>query len=148
MSENLKTLRTTGPTDRSAMAMDRLGPCSFKLPTMSNNRTYSHLGDSDRGPLLAEARKRGFRVSSRSPTNLLCRRWSSEVHSTNSNCPTTCGLSHRHSTIFAAVRPAPQRPAFFSGKFAKGHSFISSGLSFLNSSALDAGVKPFLVRAA
>src|ERR1700688_1120265 len=62
--------------------------------------------------------------------------------------PDDCGLSHRHSTIFAAARPAPQRPAFFSGKFAKGHSLISSGLIFLNNSALDAGVKPLRVRAA
>jgi hypothetical protein len=28
--------------------------------------------------------------------------------------------SHRHSAIFAAVNPAPHRPAFFSGKFANG----------------------------
>jgi hypothetical protein len=43
----------------------------------------------------------------------------------------------------AAVKPTPQRPAFFSGKFAKEHSFISSGLNFWNNSALDGGVKPF-----
>ena len=70
-------------------------------------------------------------LSSRSPINLLCRRWPSEVHSTNSNCATSCGLSHRHSTIFAAVRPSPQRPALFSGRFAKGHSLISSGFNLL-----------------
>ena len=70
------------------------------------------------------------------------------VHSTNSNCPTSTGFSHRHSAIFGAVSPAPQRPAFFSGRFANGHSLISSGLSFLNSSARDAGVKPLRVRAA
>jgi hypothetical protein len=41
------------------------------------------------------------------------------------------GFSHRHSSIFAAVRPAPQRPAVFSGRFANGHSLISNGLNFL-----------------
>src|SRR5579871_4039740 len=87
-------------------------------------------------------------LSSRKPTNLLCRRWLSDVHSTNSNCPTSFGVSHRHSTIFPAVRPSPQRPAFFSGRFSNGHSLISNGLIFLNTSALDAGVKPLRVRAA
>ena len=58
------------------------------------------------------------------------------------------GFNHRHSAIFAAVRPAPHRPAFFSGRFAKGHPKISSGFSFLKSSARDAGVNPFRVRAA
>ena len=33
----------------------------------------------------------------------------------------SCGFNHRHSAIFAAVRPAPHLPAFFSGRFAKGH---------------------------
>jgi hypothetical protein len=58
------------------------------------------------------------------------------------------GFSHRHSSIFAAVNPAPQRPAFFSGRLENGQSVISKGFSFLNSSARDAGVKPFRVRAA
>jgi len=80
--------------------------------------------------------------------NRLCRRWLSEVHSTNSNSPTSSGFSHRHSDIFAAVRPAPQRPAFFSGRFANGQTPISSGLIFLNSSIRNAGVNPFRVRAA
>ncbi|MFL6446482.1 MAG: hypothetical protein ACJ746_02125 [Bryobacteraceae bacterium] len=35
----------------------------------------------------------------------------------------------------------------YEGRFANGHSAISSGFNFLNSSALDAGVKPFRVRA-
>src|SRR5215813_13002893 len=43
---------------------------------------------------------------------------------------------------------APHLPAFFSGKFAKGHPEISSGLSFLKSSTRDAGVNPFRVLAA
>ena len=41
-------------------------------------------------------------------------------------------IRHQQSSIFAAVRPAPQRPAFFSGRFVNGHSSISTGLSFLN----------------
>jgi hypothetical protein len=61
--------------------------------------------------------------------------------------PDECGFSHRHSAILAAVRPAPHFPAFFSGRFAKGHPEISSSLSFLKSSARDAGVNPFRVRA-
>jgi hypothetical protein len=86
-------------------------------------------------------------LSSRSPINRLWRRWTSSVHSTNSKYPTSTGFSHRHSTILAAVSPAPQRPAFFSGRLAKGHSLISSGLILLNSSARDAGVNPLRVRA-
>jgi hypothetical protein len=70
------------------------------------------------------------------------------VRPKNSNCPTRTGFSHLHSAIFAAGKPAPYRPAFFSGRFANGHSLISSGFSFLNSSALDPGVKPLRVRAA
>jgi hypothetical protein len=64
-------------------------------------------------------------LSSRIPTYLECRRWPSLVHSTNSNCATRTGFSHRHSSIFAAVSPAPQRPAFFSGRLANGQSAIS-----------------------
>ena len=37
--------------------------------------------------------------------------------------------------------------AFFSGRFENGHSLISSGLIFLNSSIREAGVNPFRVRA-
>jgi hypothetical protein len=57
-------------------------------------------------------------------------------------------LDHRQSAIFAAVRPAPQRPLFFSGRFANGQALISSGFSFLNNAARAAGVKPLRVRAA
>ncbi len=39
--------------------------------------------------------------------------------------------THRHSSIFAAVRPAPQRPDGFCGRFAKGHSLISNGFSLI-----------------
>ena len=46
----------------------------------------------------------------RSATNLECRRWLSGVHSTNSTCPTSNGFNHRHSFIFSAVSPSPQRP--------------------------------------
>ena len=62
------------------------------------------------------------------------------VHSTNSNCPTSTGLNHRHSAIFAAVSPAPQRPAFFSGSFTNGHFFVSRGLNFFSSSARSYGI--------
>src|SRR5215831_13295759 len=58
------------------------------------------------------------------------------------------GLEPSALCHFADVRPAPQRPAFFSGKFANGHSLISSGLIFLNSSAREAGVNPLRVLAA
>jgi hypothetical protein len=67
------------------------------------------------------------RVSSRRPMNRECRRWCSPVHSTNSNCPTSTGFSQRQSTIFFAVRPAPQRPAFASGGFANGHAATARG---------------------
>jgi hypothetical protein len=87
-------------------------------------------------------------LSSRKPMNRVCRRWRSLVHSKNSNCPTSTGFSHRHSFIFAAVSPWPQRPLLFSGRLAKGHSDICSPRKCLNSSTLEAGVKPFLVRAA
>jgi hypothetical protein len=49
----------------------------------------------------------------------------SGVHSTNSNCPTSTGLSQRHSAIFAAVNPCPQRPLIVSGRFANGHFAVS-----------------------
>lgn len=87
-------------------------------------------------------------LSSRRRMNRLWRRWASSVHSTNSNCPTSIGFNHLHSAIFAAVRPAPHLPAFFSGRFANGHSFTSRGFIFLNSSARDAGVNPLRVLAA
>jgi hypothetical protein len=78
-------------------------------------------------------------LSSRKLTKRLCRRWPSDVHSTNSNCPTSTGLSHRQSTILAAVSPTRQRPAFFSGRFANG---VSSGLNFFIRFARKAGVNP------
>ena len=59
-------------------------------------------------------------LSSRRPTNLECRRWSSAVHSKNSNCPTSTGFSHRHAAIFACVRPCPHRPLRASGKLTNG----------------------------
>jgi hypothetical protein len=56
----------------------------------------------------------------------------SGVHSANSNCPTNSGFTQRHSAIFAAVRPCPQRrdidlSAFgmeivLNRRFAQGHS--------------------------
>ena len=58
--------------------------------------------------------------------NRECRRWSSGVHSTYSNCPTNFGLNHRQSFIFSAVRPCPHRPLLASGRFTKGQSASSS----------------------
>ncbi len=80
--------------------------------------------------------------------NRLYPRCASLVHSTYSNSPTSTGFSHRHSAIFVAANPAPHRLAFFSGKFANGHSFISSGFILLNNSTRVAGMKPLRVRAA
>jgi hypothetical protein len=59
-------------------------------------------------------------LSSRSPTNRACLRCPSVVHSTNSNWPTSSGFSQRHSFIFSAVSPCPQRPLLASGRFANG----------------------------
>ena len=55
------------------------------------------------------------RLSSRSPINLLCRKCPSGVNSTNSNWPTSLGLSQRHSFILATVRPSPA-PGLLLGK--------------------------------
>lgn len=88
---------------------------------------------------------RAFILSERSALSILAQSHKHAVPKLAARHPfdelelSNCGLSHRHSTIFAAVRPAPQRPAVFSGKFAKGHSLISSGFIFLNNSALDVG---------
>jgi hypothetical protein len=49
-------------------------------------------------------------LSSRA-TNRECRKCLSGVHSTNSNCPTSKGFSHRQSFIFAAVSPSPHLSA-------------------------------------
>ena len=43
-----------------------------------------------------------------------CRRRSSGVHSANSSYPTSSGFTQRHSAIFAATSPSPQRPLFAS----------------------------------
>ena len=61
-------------------------------------------------------------LSSRSATNLVCRRWFSPVHSRNSTWATSTGFSHRQSFIFAAVMPAPHRLLFASGRFTNGQS--------------------------
>jgi len=86
--------------------------------------------------------------SSFSATNRLCLRWPSGVHSTNSNCATSTGWSQRHSFIFSAVRPCPQRPPHGSGRLEKGHSWISSGWNRRYSSVREAGVNPLRVLAA
>ena len=81
-------------------------------------------------------------------TNFECRRWPSGVHSTNSNWPTSNGRTQRHSVIFSAVSPWPQRPPRGSGRLEKGHSGISSGRHRQYSSAREAGVNPLRVLAA
>src|SRR5204863_6909060 len=86
-------------------------------------------------------------LSSRRPTNLECLKWLSPVHSRNSNWPTSTGFSHWHSAIFAFVSPWPHRPLLASGRFANGHSSISSPLNFLNSCARVTGVNPLRVLA-
>src|SRR5919109_5241314 len=89
----------------------------------------------------------GMMTTSRSPTNFECLKWLSPVHSRNSNWPTSTGFSHWHSAIFAFVSPCPHRPVLASGRFANGHSLISSPLNFLNSCARVTGVKPLRVLA-
>ena len=49
-------------------------------------------------------------LSSRKPTKRECRKWSSGVHSVNSNWPTKAGFNHRQSFIFSVVSPCPHRP--------------------------------------
>ena len=115
------------------MHCDALGLCGIRFPAMSV--AYSRLTS------------RAF-LSSRRPTNLVCRRWLSPVHSRNSNCPTSTGFSQRQSAIFAFVKPWPHRPLFASGRLANGHSVISSPRNFLNSCSRTAGVNPLRVRAA
>jgi hypothetical protein len=114
-------------------------------------------GDDEAGPLPRAQRlsegacsrrtSRGF-LSLRRLTKRVCRRWLSPVHSRNSNCPTSSGLSHRQSAILALVRPWPHRPPFASGRLAKGHSFVSRPRNRLDNCARDAGVNPLRVRAA
>jgi hypothetical protein len=67
--------------------------------------------------------------------------------STRSNWPTSNGRSHRQTPIFSAVNPSPHRPLLVSGRFANGYSAVSKARNLLNSSSLDAAVKPFRVRA-
>src|SRR4051812_48339911 len=63
--------------------------------------------------------------SSRKPINRECRKWLSGVHSTNSNCPTSSGFSHRHALILSAVSPSPHRPLLASGRLVKGHLSVA-----------------------
>jgi len=51
-------------------------------------------------------------LSSRTPTNLLCRRWPSDVYSTNSNCPTTCASATDIHHLGGGQTCAPT-PGFF-----------------------------------
>ena len=79
-------------------------------------------------------------MSSRMAMYRVCRRWPSPVHSRNSNCPTSRGPRQQQSAIFLNVRPAPRRPLFFSGRFANGHTCVSSPLKRQNSCARVAAV--------
>src|SRR5579863_1569372 len=76
----------------------------------------------------------------------LLRSCASLVHSTNSNWPTRTDFSYRHTSIFDAVMPAPQRPAFFLWRVREEVFPISRGLIFLNSSAREPGMNPFRMR--
>ena len=62
--------------------------------------------------------------------------------------PTSTGVSHGHPAIFSAVNPSPLRPLLASGRLTNGHSAASRPRNLLKSSSLEAGVKPFRVRAA
>ena len=67
---------------------------------------------------------------SRIATNFECRRWLPSVHSAYSICAVNRGLSHRHSAIFSAVSPSPQRPLSRCGKFEKGQFGVSGPWNF------------------
>ena len=77
--------------------------------------------------------------------NFEWRRWFSPAHSRNSNWPTSTGFSHRQSFIFAAVNLAPHRPLFASGRFANGHSLVSSFRNFFINWPRTTGVNPLRV---
>ena len=67
-------------------------------------------------------------LSSRSPANFACRRWSEGVHSRNSIRATISGLTQMHFSMSAAVNPSPQRPLWVSGSEAQGrHREVGSG---------------------
>ena len=80
--------------------------------------------------------------------NRECRKCLSGVDSTNSNRATSTGFSHRQFFIFAAVSPSPQRPLRASGRFANGHSTISSPRNRRMRDSRTPGVKPLRVRPA
>ena len=68
-------------------------------------------------------------LSSLKPMNFVCRRCPSPVHSRNSNCPTSSGLSQTQSFIFSAVKPEPQRPVLPSGRLVRGNPSLSAASS-------------------
>jgi len=86
-------------------------------------------------------------LSSRSPANFECRRWSEGVHSRNSIRATSWGRTQTHFSISAAVNPSPQRPLCLSGRLTNGHFEISKGLSLANTWRLEAGTNPLRTRA-
>jgi hypothetical protein len=66
----------------------------------------------------------GYQVGGLNRACLGCPSW---VHSTNSTSATSTGCTQTRSFIFSVVSPSPHRPPRASGRFANGHSAISSG---------------------
>src|SRR5262249_668914 len=69
------------------------------------------------------------------------------LHSVNSICATSCGLSQTQFFISSLVRAHWVR-FFFSGRLANGEGSISSPLNLLATSRRTCGTKPFLTLAA
>jgi hypothetical protein len=80
-------------------------------------------------------------LSSLRLTNLECRRCPSGVHSANSICATSSGLSQRQFFISSLVRAHMVR--FFSRRLANGQSDISNVLNRRGISLRTWGTKPF-----
>src|SRR5215468_295588 len=81
-----------------------------------------------------------------SPTNFECLRCLSGVHSVNSICATSSGLSHTQFFISSLVKAHWVR--FFSGRLLNGQVSISSPLNLLATSRRTCGTKPFRTLAA
>ena len=86
-------------------------------------------------------------LSSRSPANFECRRWSLSVHSKNSICATSLGRTQTHFFISSAVKPSPQRERCVSGRLTNGHPRITRNCSFSNTGRREADTNPFRTRA-
>jgi hypothetical protein len=105
-------------------------------------------------------RKRGHHDSVAGPSLIMPKQNDAERSNDNTD-NTRCGIvrhstlwllcrirhrSHRQSFIFAVVSPLPQRPARASGRFAKGHSEVSSPRNHWCNCSRTAGVNPLRVR--